>query len=122
MNWFHREPTLNEILSDSIVRAVMEADGVDPQEQVNLLHCKALHRLRHQAISEGIGKRRSLVSTSCRSRKYGPQHDPRVLGQGASGPLAFFQASTPPPMWQAAVRPASCAACTAMAERSPKAQ
>jgi hypothetical protein len=32
MNWYHREPTLDEILSDSIVRAVMEADGVDPQE------------------------------------------------------------------------------------------
>src|SRR4029453_2156453 len=40
----------------------------------------------------------------------------------ASGPLAFFQASSPPPMWHAVVRPASCAACTAMAERSPKAQ
>jgi hypothetical protein len=32
MNWCHREPTLDEMLSDSIVRAVMEADGVDPQE------------------------------------------------------------------------------------------
>jgi hypothetical protein len=32
MNWFHREPTLDEILSDSIVRAVMEADGIEPQE------------------------------------------------------------------------------------------
>jgi hypothetical protein len=42
--------------------------------------------------------------------------------QRASGPLAFFQASRPPPMWDAVVRPASCAACTAIAERSPKAQ
>ena len=32
MHWCHREPTLNEILSDSITKAVMEADGVDPQE------------------------------------------------------------------------------------------
>jgi hypothetical protein len=32
MNWYHREPTLNEILSDCIVKAVMEADGIDPQE------------------------------------------------------------------------------------------
>ncbi len=32
MKWCHREPTLDEILSDSIVRAVMEADGVDPRE------------------------------------------------------------------------------------------
>jgi hypothetical protein len=28
----HREPTLEEILSDSVTRAVMEADGVDRQE------------------------------------------------------------------------------------------
>ena len=32
MHWWHREPTLKDMLSDSIVRAVMEADGVDPQE------------------------------------------------------------------------------------------
>jgi hypothetical protein len=32
MNWCHRESTLDEILSDSIVRAVMEADGIEPQE------------------------------------------------------------------------------------------
>jgi hypothetical protein len=31
MSWF-REPTIAEILSDSIVKAVMEADGVDPIE------------------------------------------------------------------------------------------
>jgi hypothetical protein len=30
MSWCRREPTITEILSDSIVRAVMEADGVDP--------------------------------------------------------------------------------------------
>jgi uncharacterized protein (TIGR02001 family) len=36
-------------------------------------------------------------------------------------PPAFFQASRPPSMWQAG-RPASCAARTAIAERSPKAQ
>jgi hypothetical protein len=28
----HREPTLEEILSDTVTRAVMEADGVDRQE------------------------------------------------------------------------------------------
>ena len=36
--------------------------------------------------------------------------------------LAFFQASMPPWRWQALASPASCAACTAIAERSPKAQ
>ena len=40
----------------------------------------------------------------------------------ASGPSAFFQASMPPWIWQAVFSPASCAACTAMADRSPKAQ
>ena len=28
----HREPTLEEILSDSVTKAIMEADGVDRQE------------------------------------------------------------------------------------------
>ena len=32
MNWCHREPTLKDILSDSIIQVVMEADGVDPQK------------------------------------------------------------------------------------------
>jgi hypothetical protein len=32
MRWCHREPTLEEILSDPIFRAVMDADGVNPQE------------------------------------------------------------------------------------------
>jgi hypothetical protein len=30
MSWYFREPTLAEILSDSIVKALMNADGVDP--------------------------------------------------------------------------------------------
>jgi hypothetical protein len=37
MNWYYREPTLDEMLSDSIVRAVMEADGIDPQELALML-------------------------------------------------------------------------------------
>jgi hypothetical protein len=32
VNRSHREPTLDEIVSDSIVRTLMEADGVDPQD------------------------------------------------------------------------------------------
>ena len=32
MIWCHREPTLKDILSDSIVRVMMAADGVDPQK------------------------------------------------------------------------------------------
>ena len=37
LRWCHREPTLEDILSDSIVRDVMEADGVDPHELVVML-------------------------------------------------------------------------------------
>jgi hypothetical protein len=38
----NREPTLEEILSDSIVRAVMRADAVDPREL-----CALLARVAH---------------------------------------------------------------------------
>src|SRR5262249_45887407 len=41
---------------------------------------------------------------------------------GSTGPPAFFQASMPPAICAALARPASLAACTAIAERSPKAQ
>jgi hypothetical protein len=37
MSWYFREPTLSEILSDSIVTALMNADGVDPTELETLL-------------------------------------------------------------------------------------
>jgi hypothetical protein len=36
-----------------------------------------------------------------------------------TGPPDFFQASIPPSIWAALARPASCAALTAIAERSP---
>lgn len=34
----HGEPTLDEILSDPVIEAVMAADGVDPNEIETLLH------------------------------------------------------------------------------------
>ena len=46
MNWYYREPTLDEILSDSIVRALMEADGVDPQELLATLREAGLVLIR----------------------------------------------------------------------------
>jgi len=45
MNWHHREPTLDEILSDSIVRAVMEVDGVNPHKLKAMLR-RVAQRLR----------------------------------------------------------------------------
>ena len=32
VNWRQHEPTLEDILSDSIIKAVMKADGVDPHQ------------------------------------------------------------------------------------------
>ena len=46
MNRSHREPTLDEILSDSIVRALMEADGVDPQDLAATLRLTARKLVR----------------------------------------------------------------------------
>ena len=37
MRWSHCEPTLEEILSEPIFRAVMEADGVNPHELETML-------------------------------------------------------------------------------------
>jgi hypothetical protein len=55
MNWFHREPTLDEMLSDPIVRALMEADGVDPQELAATLR---------QAGLKLVGRARSVYQPS----------------------------------------------------------
>src|SRR5207244_8674814 len=46
----------------------------------------------------------------------------RIVHPVCTGPPAFFQASMPPAMWAVLARPASLAAATAMAERSPNAQ
>ena len=55
MNWCHREPTLNVILSDSIVRAVMEADGVNRHElEVMLRRVAQRLRLRSGDTSEDL--------------------------------------------------------------------
>jgi hypothetical protein len=45
MNWLDREPTLNEMLSDSIVRALMEVDGVKPHE-LEMMLWRVAQRLR----------------------------------------------------------------------------
>jgi hypothetical protein len=41
MSFCRREPTIAEMLSDSIVQAVMEADGVDPKRLEALLRSMA---------------------------------------------------------------------------------
>ncbi|HEY6992144.1 MAG TPA: hypothetical protein VH397_00395 [Xanthobacteraceae bacterium] len=37
MNWYRREPTLEDILTDPIVVALMDADGVDARELAAML-------------------------------------------------------------------------------------
>jgi hypothetical protein len=44
MSWCNREPTIKEILSDSLIRTMMRADGVDPNELEAMLTLTA-HRL-----------------------------------------------------------------------------
>jgi hypothetical protein len=43
MSWSHREPRLEAMLADSIVQAVMEADGVDPHELETIFRQIATH-------------------------------------------------------------------------------
>jgi hypothetical protein len=38
MSWYRREPTLEEMLSDPIVVALMDADGVDARELKAMLN------------------------------------------------------------------------------------
>ena len=56
MNWCHREPTLNEILSDPVVRAVMEADGVNRHELEVMLR-RVAQRLRIARRGDESGAR-----------------------------------------------------------------
>ncbi len=37
MNWYQHEPTLEDILSDSIIEAAMKPDGVDPHQLAAML-------------------------------------------------------------------------------------
>jgi hypothetical protein len=61
MNWCHREPTLEEMLSDSIIQAVMAADGVDPQELEAVLR-----QARRNSRSVQSGWRWVPRTASCR--------------------------------------------------------
>ena len=52
MSWRHREPRLEDMLADSIVKAVMEADGVDPRELETIFRHIAAHLWAIKARSE----------------------------------------------------------------------
>ena len=57
MNWYHREPTLDEIFSDSIVRAGMEADGIDPQQLAATLRQAGRTLVRRARVVPDVDKR-----------------------------------------------------------------
>ena len=63
MYWHHREPTLEDMLSDPIIRAVMDADRVDPHEL--------------QAMLKDVGRALS-AARGARSRGHWPAGSPHL--------------------------------------------
>jgi hypothetical protein len=47
---WHREPTLNEMLSDPLIKLVMRADGVDPEQLRPQLHAVARSLVRPPSL------------------------------------------------------------------------
>jgi hypothetical protein len=68
MNWWYRDPTLAELLSDSLVKLVMKADGVDADELQTMLRNVANSRPEERTILSFSGHRRSrddLARAAC---------------------------------------------------------
>jgi hypothetical protein len=49
MTWFHKEPSLEQLLSDPVALSMMEADNVDPVAFRQMLD-KMSQRLRHDHL------------------------------------------------------------------------
>ena len=90
MIWRQREPTLKEILSDSIVTALMAADGVDPHELEAMLQKigrtsnasgTALGRLVVSAGPESDGGGRAGGTNACAGTHY-PEHRGGAINAG----------------------------------------
>jgi uncharacterized protein YheU (UPF0270 family) len=58
MNWGYREPTLDELLSDNLVKLVMKADGVDAGELETMLSGVAASLPKGKAVLSFSGHRR----------------------------------------------------------------
>jgi hypothetical protein len=69
MSWRHREPHLEDLLADSIVKTVMEADGVDLHELETMFHQIAAHlraiKVRNQP-SPGVQESRACSQSPTR--------------------------------------------------------
>lgn len=82
MIWRQREPTLKEILSDSIVTALMAADGVDPHELEAMLQ-KIGRTSKHRARRWGAWSCRPAPTPTAalapEARTLAPERTPQNL-------------------------------------------
>lgn len=84
MIWRQREPTLKEILSDSIVTALMAADGVDPYELEAMLQkigrtSKSLHRARRWGAWSCRPAPNPTAAVAPEARMLAPERTPQNL-------------------------------------------
>ena len=49
---WHREPSLNEMLSDPLIKTLMRADGVDPEKLGSALRTIARSRMRPPSVPQ----------------------------------------------------------------------
>ena len=101
------------MLADALDAAGGGGEAGGRSEFVALQGCGIAKRARH--------RERDPSMTAWARRKRGCPRDGRSHPV-STGPPAFFQASMPPAICAVLASPASLAAATAMAERSPKAQ
>jgi hypothetical protein len=66
MNSNYREPTLDEMLSDKLIKLVMKADGVDADELEAMLRRVAASRPREKAVL-GFSRHRRLHDVFARA-------------------------------------------------------
>jgi hypothetical protein len=69
MSLYYRDPTIEEILSESIVVAVMEADGVDAKELEAMLRIMA----RTSPAVADLRLRMGLIGSACANARRRPQ-------------------------------------------------
>jgi hypothetical protein len=83
MRWCRREPTITEILSDSIVEAVMEADGFDPEVLEAQLRSMAREISAARPASQAGSRNARTARPQCLSST---GRAPRRVGAGRLAP------------------------------------
>jgi len=59
--WWRREPSISEILAEPIVRAVMQADGVEPEELAAILYRARQRLLKSKTVRQRVEPLRSRL-------------------------------------------------------------